>query len=143
MARSKRHCASAGGSPVPDGKAAALSDALELRQCPPAIRASTRLGLLLPCIHSHSIGSPNILSNGEKNMTVENGVRLMAGTMVLISVVLVYFFGKVWLLLTAFVGLNLVQSAFSGICPAVGIAKKLGCTDTAGGCCASAQDSQD
>ncbi|HCF94015.1 MAG: DUF2892 domain-containing protein [Verrucomicrobiota bacterium] len=76
-------------------------------------------------------------------MTVENGVRLMAGTMVLISVVLVYFFGKVWLLLTAFVGLNLVQSAFSGICPAVGIAKKLGCTDTAGGCCASAQDSQD
>jgi hypothetical protein len=69
-------------------------------------------------------------------MTVENGVRLMAGSMILISVALVLLFGKIWLLLTAFVGLNLAQSSLTGICPAVAILKKLGCKEgPAGGCC--------
>lgn len=59
-------------------------------------------------------------------MKIENGVRIMAGTMVLISVLLTALISKWWLLLTAFVGINLIQSAFTGICPAANILKKLG-----------------
>lgn len=59
-------------------------------------------------------------------MTVENGVRIMAGAMVLISAVLVYFVSQWWLLLTCFVGVNLIQSAFTGFCPAANILTKLG-----------------
>ncbi len=58
-------------------------------------------------------------------MTLENGVRVLAGTMVLISVALAYFLSPYWLLLTAFVGVNLVQSAFTGICPANAILSRL------------------
>lgn len=59
-------------------------------------------------------------------MTIENGVRVMAGTMILLSVILTVAVhpGFVWL--TVFVGLNLIQSAFTGICPAVALLKKLG-----------------
>ena len=62
-------------------------------------------------------------------MTVENGVRVMAGTLILISVALVHFVSPWWLLFTAFIGLNLIQSAFTGICPANAILRKLGLTD--------------
>lgn len=50
----------------------------------------------------------------------------MAGTMILISVALVHFVSLWWLLFTAFIGLNLIQSAFTGICPANAILRKLG-----------------
>ena len=59
-------------------------------------------------------------------MTVENAVRALAGTMVLISVVLVLWVSRWWLLLTAFVGLNLLQSAFTGFCPPEKIFQRLG-----------------
>lgn len=62
-------------------------------------------------------------------MNVENGVRLMAGTMVLTSVLLVAIVSKWWLLLAAFVGLNLIQSVFTGFCPAADILRKLGLKD--------------
>ena len=58
-------------------------------------------------------------------MTLENSIRLMAGSMVLISLVLYYFVSPWWLLLTAFVGFNLVQSSLTGFCPAELILKKL------------------
>jgi hypothetical protein len=51
-------------------------------------------------------------------MTVENSVRLLAGSMVGISLVLYYLVSPWFLLLAAFVSLNLMQSAFTGICPA-------------------------
>lgn len=51
-------------------------------------------------------------------MTVERGVRLMAGTMILISLLLTWWVSHYWLLLTLFVGLNLFQSALTGWCPA-------------------------
>ncbi|PWI32207.1 DUF2892 domain-containing protein [Vibrio albus] len=59
-------------------------------------------------------------------MTIDNGVRVLAGSMVLLSVILTVTVhpGFVWL--TVFVGLNLIQSAFTGICPAVFFLKKLG-----------------
>ena len=49
-------------------------------------------------------------------MTVEHSVRLLAGTLVLISVALTWLVSPWWLLLGAFVGLNLIQSAFTSWC---------------------------
>ncbi|MBN2226120.1 MAG: DUF2892 domain-containing protein [candidate division Zixibacteria bacterium] len=51
-------------------------------------------------------------------MTLENSIRLMAGTLVLLSLALGYFMSPYWFLLTAFVGFNLVQSSFTKFCPA-------------------------
>ena len=62
-------------------------------------------------------------------MTVERYLRLMAGFFVLLSVALGYFSSPYWFLLTAFVGLNLFQSAFTNWCPAMTILRKLGIPD--------------
>jgi hypothetical protein len=62
----------------------------------------------------------------EEHMKVENGVRVFAGVMILASVLLVAAGGKWWLLFTAFIGVNLIQSAFTGFCPAAKIMKMLG-----------------
>ena len=59
-------------------------------------------------------------------MTIENAVRALAGTFVLLSLGLGYFVHPGFFLLTAFVGANLLQSAFTGFCPAAMIFKKLG-----------------
>ena len=66
-------------------------------------------------------------------MTVERAVRLMAGLMILLSLALAHFFSPNWLWLTAFVGLNLLQSAFTNWCPAMTIFRALGLKDA--GCC--------
>jgi len=66
-------------------------------------------------------------------MTVERGVRLMGGAVVLISLILAHFVSIYWLWLTAFVGLNLVQSAFTDWCPAMNILRAMGLKGT--GCC--------
>jgi len=50
-------------------------------------------------------------------MTVERALRLIGGTFVLLSLVLGYFFSPYWFLFTAFVALNLIQSAFTNWCP--------------------------
>ncbi len=62
-------------------------------------------------------------------MTVERALRLMAGVMVLLSVSLAYYFSHYWLWLTAFVGLNLLQSAFTNWCPAMAILRGMGLKD--------------
>lgn len=59
-------------------------------------------------------------------MTVERAVRLMAGVMVLLSLTLAHYFSPVWLWLTVFVGLNLLQSAFTNWCPAMAIFRAMG-----------------
>jgi len=59
-------------------------------------------------------------------MTVERALRMMAGFMVLLSVGLTLAFSEWWLLLTAFVGLNLFQSALTNWCPAMTVFKKVG-----------------
>jgi hypothetical protein len=69
-------------------------------------------------------------------MTIENSIRVLAGTMVLLSISLAHWVSEYWLLLTAFVGVNLIQSAFTGFCPAETILKKLG-VGKGGSCCAS------
>jgi hypothetical protein len=59
-------------------------------------------------------------------MKLENGVRVFAGVMILASVLLVAAGGKWWLLFTTFIGVNLIQSAFTGFCPAAIILKLFG-----------------
>ena len=71
----------------------------------------------------------------EMTMTVENGVRVMAGSMMLISLSLAHWVNPNWLWLGVFVGVNLIQSAFTGFCPAVKILKALGLKESAA-CCA-------
>ncbi len=51
-------------------------------------------------------------------MTVENSIRLLAGSMIILSLVLYLLVSPYWLLLTAFVGLNLMQSSITKFCPA-------------------------
>jgi len=58
-------------------------------------------------------------------MTLENSVRLLAGTLVVLSLVLYYIVSPYWLLLAAFVGFNLLQSSFTKFCPAEMIFKRL------------------
>jgi hypothetical protein len=59
-------------------------------------------------------------------MTIERGLRLAAGVVVLVSVGLGYFVHPAWLLLTAFAGVNLLQSAFTNWCPMVWVLTRLG-----------------
>lgn len=68
-----------------------------------------------------------VLSQEKAKMTVERAVRMFAGLMVLISLGLGFYISPWWYLLTAFVGLNLVQSSITGFCPAAMIFGKLGC----------------
>lgn len=59
-------------------------------------------------------------------MKMEQWIRAIAGSFVLISVALAYFHHVSWLLFTAFVGLNLFQSAFTRWCLMEDILAKLG-----------------
>jgi len=59
-------------------------------------------------------------------MCRENIVRIVAGIMILLSVSLAVFVHLNWLALTAFVGLNLLQSSFTKFCPLEVILKKAG-----------------
>jgi hypothetical protein len=59
-------------------------------------------------------------------MTIERGLRLAAGIVVLASTALGYFVNPAWLLLTAFAGLNLLQSAFTNWCPMVWVLAGIG-----------------
>ncbi|MFM4702509.1 DUF2892 domain-containing protein [Aeromonas bivalvium] len=59
-------------------------------------------------------------------MTVDNGVRVVAGGILLVSLLLTAWVhpGFVWL--SAFVGANLIQSAFTGFCPAAMVLRRMG-----------------
>ncbi len=59
-------------------------------------------------------------------MTIDRAVMAFAGLVVLVSLALAQWQSPVWLLLTAFVGLNLLQASFTGFCPAAMIFKLLG-----------------
>lgn len=59
-------------------------------------------------------------------MTIDRFVMAFAGSVVLVSVVFSLVFSAYWLILTAFVGANLLQASFTGFCPLAMILKKLG-----------------
>lgn len=65
-------------------------------------------------------------------MSIERAIRIIAGTLVLLSVVLGVLVSPWWLFLAAFVGANLVQSAFTGFCPAELLLRRLGVGGAAG-----------
>jgi hypothetical protein len=60
-------------------------------------------------------------------MSIDRIVLAFAGTMVLIGTLLAWVHSPYWLLLTGFVGANLLQSAFTGFCPLAKILKAAGC----------------
>ncbi|MCA3437686.1 MAG: DUF2892 domain-containing protein [Rhodobacter sp.] len=64
-------------------------------------------------------------------MTVNQAVTAFAGVMVLLSLALAWTVSPYFLALTAFVGANLLQSAFTGFCPAAALFRKLGLPDGA------------
>ena len=59
-------------------------------------------------------------------MSIDRAVMALAGTMILVSLGLSQLHSQYWLLFTAFVGLNLLQAAFTGFCPAAIVFKRLG-----------------
>lgn len=59
-------------------------------------------------------------------MKTENAIRVLAGSLVGTSLILGHFVAPAWHLLAAFVALNLIQSAFSGFCPAEKVFRRLG-----------------
>ena len=56
----------------------------------------------------------------------ERIVRAVAGSLVLVSIILAHYISLYWLWLTAFVGLNLLQSSFTRFCPLEKILDRLG-----------------
>lgn len=66
-------------------------------------------------------------------MTVDRIVHIVAGLMVLVSMALAHFIHPNWMLLGAFVGLNLAQSGLTNFCPLATILKRLGVRE--GSCC--------
>ncbi len=59
-------------------------------------------------------------------MTVNRYLRMIAGFFIMFSVLLSHLHSPYWLFFTAFVGLNLFQSAFSNWCPMITVLRKLG-----------------
>jgi len=59
-------------------------------------------------------------------MNLDRAVLAFAGMMVVVSLLLAHYVSPNWLWLTAFVGLNLIQSSFTGFCPAAIVFRKLG-----------------
>lgn len=68
-------------------------------------------------------------------MTVDEGLRMVAGTFVLLSLALAHYVNPNWLWFTAFIGVNLLQSAFTHWCPMMVILRKVGLKDSRTGCC--------
>jgi hypothetical protein len=73
-------------------------------------------------------------------MTIERMIRIMAGAFILLSVALAHFMGQAdlsqlsWLWFTAFIGLNLLQSGFTGVCPPEFLLRKLGFKEGGSAC---------
>ena len=59
-------------------------------------------------------------------MTPDRMVMAFAGLVILASLMLAELFSPYWLVLTAFVGLNLIQASFTGFCPVALLFKRLG-----------------
>ncbi len=59
-------------------------------------------------------------------MSIDRAVMAFAGCVVLVSLLLSQLHSPYWLLLTAFVGANLLQASFTGFCPLAKILKAVG-----------------
>jgi hypothetical protein len=70
------------------------------------------------------------VKEGADMSTMEGYIRAIAGSFILLSLVLGYIYSPYWHLFTAFVGVNLLQSAFTGWCLMEKILAKLGVPET-------------
>lgn len=68
-------------------------------------------------------------------MKLENAIRALAGTLVLTGIALAHWVHPNWIWLAVFVGANLLQSAFTGFCPAETILRRLGVGKEGAQCC--------
>lgn len=59
-------------------------------------------------------------------MNIDRLVFAIAGSFILVSLLLAWLWSPWWLLFTAFVGVNMLQAAFTGFCPLAILLKKLG-----------------
>ncbi|MBK5946720.1 sulfurtransferase [Rhodobacter veldkampii DSM 11550] len=59
-------------------------------------------------------------------MTLDRAVMAFAGAMILLSLLLTAFVSPLFVWFTAFIGVNLIQSSFTGFCPAAIVFRKLG-----------------
>ncbi|MBZ0123444.1 MAG: DUF2892 domain-containing protein [Roseovarius sp.] len=59
-------------------------------------------------------------------MTLDRAVLAFAGVMILLSLALTLWVSPLWMWFTAFIGVNLIQSAFTGFCPAARIFRLFG-----------------
>lgn len=59
-------------------------------------------------------------------MNIDRAVMAFAGSVVIISLALAHFISPWWLLLTLFVGVNLLQASFTGFCPLAIVLRRLG-----------------
>ena len=59
-------------------------------------------------------------------MSIDRIILAVAGSFILISLLLAHYHSPYWLWFTAFVGANLLQSAFTGFCPMANILKAMG-----------------
>ncbi|MCC5807293.1 MAG: DUF2892 domain-containing protein [Opitutales bacterium] len=75
------------------------------------------------------------MNRNKKPWQPESFVRVLAGSVILVSAALVFFHSVWWLLLTCFVGINLIQSAFTGFCPPTIIGRRLGWFAEGESCC--------
>ena len=77
-------------------------------------------------------------------MNAERIVRIVAGSFVMLTLLLAHYHNPLWLWFTAFVGFNLFQSGFTQFCPLDMILKKAGVPSSSGGCggggCGQGQD---
>ncbi len=77
-------------------------------------------------------------------MNAERIVRIVAGSFVMLTLLLAHYHSPLWLWFTAFVGFNLFQSGFTQFCPLDMILKKAGVPSSGGGCggggCGQGQD---
>ena len=67
-------------------------------------------------------------------MKTERAIRILAGTMVLVSLALTHWVHPMWVWFTVFIGLNLFQSGITGFCPPETLFRKLGISDEGGNC---------
>jgi hypothetical protein len=68
------------------------------------------------------------MNRRKSGWSIHRWVRLVAGSLILISLLL-SLINPNWLFLTGFVGLNLLQSAFTNWCPLIGLLKRMGVSE--------------
>jgi Flp pilus assembly protein TadB len=77
--------------------------------------------------NSRNVMGPRAPDNPRRpEMTLDRAVLAFAGAMVLLSVVLTVYVSPLWMWFTVFIGANLIQSAFTGFCPAATVFRWLG-----------------